>query len=93
MQEKLIDVPVHTHLYVSAITSDVGSTGLIPWDTQVLASPGSFENETPTGTTGLGDGPYEDFIGGGGTDELFREEPDVWYDEWIGELDRKVGRT
>ena len=93
LQEKLIDVPVHTHLYVSAITSDVGSTGLIPWDTQVLASPGSFENRTPVGTTGLGDGPYEDFIGGGGTDELFREEPENWYNLWIGELDRVVQRT
>ena len=93
LQEKLIDVPVHTHLYVSAITSDVGSTGLIPWDTQVLASPGAFENSTPTGTTGLGDGPYVNFIGGGGTDELFREEPENWYNLWIGELDSVVGRT
>lgn len=93
LQEKLIDVPVHTHLYVSAITSDVGSTGLIPWDTQVLASPGAFENSTPTGTTGLGDGPYVNFIGGGGTDELFREEPENWYNLWIGELDAVVGRT
>ena len=92
LQEKLIDVPVHTHLYVSAITDDIGSTGLIPWETQILASAGGFENSTPLGTTGMGDGPYVDYTGGGGTDELFREEPEVWYDEWIGELDRKVGR-
>ena len=92
LQEKLIDVPVHTHLYVSAITDDVGSTGLIPWDTQVLAS-AVFENALQLGTTGLGAGPYVNYIGGGGTDELFREEPDNWYNLWIGELIATVGRN
>ena len=90
LQEKLIDVPVHTHLFVSAITDDIGGTGLIPWETQVLASAGL--NQTNF-STGIGAGPYVNFIGGGGTDELFREEPDNWYNLWLGELTATLGRS
>ena len=90
LQEKLIDVPVHTHLYVSAITDDIGGTGLIPWDTQVLASAGLNQSNH---SSGIGAGPYVNFIGGGGTDELFREEPDNWYNLWLGELTATLGRS
>ena len=90
LQEKLIDVPVHTHLYVSAITDDIGSTGLIPWNTQVLASAGLNASNH---STGLGAGPYVNYIGGGGTDELFREEPDNWYTLYLGELTATLGRS
>lgn len=88
LQEKLIDVPVHTHLYVSAITDDIGATGLIPWNTQVLASGGLGPANKSSGT---GAGPYVNFIGGGGTDELFREEPDNWYTQYLGELTSTLG--
>ena len=90
LQEKLIDTPVHTHYYVSAITDDVGTTGLIPWRTQVLASAGLG---TANKSTGTGAGPYVNFIGGGGTDELFREEPENWYNLWLGELTATLGRN
>ena len=90
LQEKIIDVPVHTHMFVTAFTAEgFGGSGLIPWDTQVLASGGLGQANASSGT---GDGPYINFIGGGGIadDEIFRESPEVWYGEWRDELRRKV---
>ena len=90
LQEKIIDVPVHTHMFVTAFTAEgFGGSGLIPWNTQVLASGGLGQANASSGT---GDGPYVNFIGGGGIadDELFRESPEVWYGLYRDELRRKV---
>jgi len=90
LQEKIIDVPTHSHLFVTAFTAEgFGGTGLIPWSTQVLANSGLGQANKSTGT---GDGPYINFIGGGGIaeDEIYREQPDVWYPLYLSELKSKT---
>ena len=91
LQEKLIDVPTHTHLFVSAFTAEgFGGTGLIPWNTQILANAGLGQVNKSTGT---GDGPYINFIGGNSSstdDDIYREQPDVWYPQYQSELRSKT---
>mgnify|MGYP001313809427 CR=1 FL=1 len=91
MQEKLIDVPTHTHLFVSAFTAEgFGGTGLIPWNSQIMANAGLGAVNKSTGT---GDGPYVNFIGGGSSstdDDIYREQPDVWYPLYQSELRSKT---
>lgn len=91
-----VEVPTHNHFFVTAFTAEgFGGTGLIPWNSQILASKGIGSEGGTTSATGIGDGPYFNAIGGyggisGETDELFKKKPEIWYPLWKAELDRKM---
>ena len=92
MQEKIIDVPTHTHQFISAFSAEgFGTVGLIPWDSQILI--GNDGLGAVNKSTGTGDGPYINFIGGGGDDEYFNNDRDGWYLNYKSELQSKTGST
>lgn len=94
LQEKIIDVPTHTHQFISAYTAEgFGTVGLIPWGSKLLIGSDGLRNSPVNRSTGTGDGPYIDFIGGGGSDEYFNNERDGWYLDYIGELESKTGSS